>query len=231
MPQESASSTLRWNQSGHEQVISAPLQGVVHQTSQTPKRIVVALHGFGDNAANFSSLTQELSLPDTLWIVLQAPESVPFAIDGGQWYELFGNPHPQFKRSCEKIRMTLEAIQAASEIEWTKFFLLGFSQGSFMSLFTALTMTPALAGVIALSGYLAQSHRLSLPHDKRKSLPIFLAHGLSDQVVFPSQHFETLDILSHLGFSNVTAKTYKGVAHTLCSEELYDIKSFIEGHS
>jgi len=37
--------------------------------------------------------------------------------------------------------------------------------------------------------------------------------------------------MGHLGFTKITAKTYKGVAHGLCAEEIYDIRTFIEGIS
>lgn len=193
--------------------------------------MIFALHGFGDNARNFAELAGELTLPDTLWVILQAPERLPFPGDGGQWYELFGNPHPQLRTSCEKVRTTIETIQSASGLDWSKLLLFGFSQGSFLSLYCGLTFPHDMGGVVALSGYLGQAHRLQIPHAGRLALPIFLAHGLNDQVVFPAQHFETLDILQHFGCNKVTAKTYKGVAHGLCAEELFDIRSFIEGIS
>jgi predicted esterase len=187
------------------------------------------MHGYGDNAKNFSSLAHELTLKDTLWIFLQAPEALPFPGDGGQWYELFGNPHGQFYSSLQKVIESSRIIQDALKLGWNKFIFLGFSQGAFLSLFSALTHPEKVAAVVALSGYLAQSHKLAdLPH-ARQDLPVFLGHGLHDQVVFPAQHFETRDILSHFGFQNITAKTYAGVAHSLCAEELFDIRTFIEG--
>ncbi|NBW82360.1 hypothetical protein EBR21_11460, partial [bacterium] len=133
--------------------------------------------------------------------------------------------------SCEKVQATLEAFQTKSQFDWSKILLFGFSQGSFVSLHSGMTFPHQIGGVIALSGYLAHTHRISTPGAARLELPIFLAHGLNDQVVFPAQHFETLDVLSHFGFRRVTAKTYKGVAHGLCAEEIFDIRTFIEGVS
>jgi predicted esterase len=225
------STTLKWNQSGSGHELNLPLECIVRQSSANPQRVIFALHGFGDNARNFSELAEELRLPDTLWVFLQAPEKLPFPGDGGQWYELFGNPHPQFKSSCEKVKSTLETFQAYSQTDWSKIFLFGFSQGSFVSLHSGMTFPQQLGGVVALSGYLAHTHRMPTPGTARLELPIFVAHGLNDQVVFPAQHFETLDVLSHFGFRKVTAKTYKGVAHGLCAEEIFDIRTFIEGVS
>ncbi|MFZ9520337.1 MAG: alpha/beta hydrolase [Silvanigrellaceae bacterium] len=231
MPHTLPSTSLKWNQAGRALNLDIPLECIVRQTSESPQKVIFALHGFGDNARNFSELADEFKLPDTLWVFLQAPERLPFPGDGGQWYELFGNPHPQFKSSCEKVRITLESFKAQSGLDWKNIFLFGFSQGSFVSLHSGLTLPHRLGGVVALSGYLAHTHRLTPPAPERLELPIFLAHGLNDQVVFPAQHFETLDILSHFGFRKVTAKTYRGVAHGLCAEEIFDIRSFFEGIS
>ena len=227
MQHHSVSTTLRCTFAGSEKQMSVPLECVVHQTSKSPTRVIFALHGFGDNARNFADLASELVLPDTLWVILQAPEALPFQADGAQWYELFGNPHPQLRSSCEKVRITMETVQSQLGIAWSKCLMFGFSQGAFVSLYSAIQIPHDLGGVIALSGYLGQAHRLTLPHAGRRNLPVFLAHGLNDQVVFPAQHFETLDILQHLGFTRVTAKTYKGLAHSLSAEELFDIKTFI----
>jgi phospholipase/carboxylesterase len=223
------SSSIQWQSDGQIRSVQLPLQACIHQTGEQVARVIIALHGYGDNARNFSSLADELSLKDTLWIFLQAPESPPFPGDGGQWYELFGNPHGQFYSSLQKVIESSRVIQDAIKLSWNKLLFLGFSQGAFLSLFSALTHPERVAGVVALSGYLAQSHKLTDLPAARQDLPVFIAHGLHDQVVFPAQHFETRDILSHLGFHNITAKTYAGVAHSLCAEELYDIRTFIEG--
>lgn len=223
------SSSVQWNSEGQTFSTELPLKACVHQSGDAVERVVIALHGYGDNAKNFSSLSQELKLKNTLWIFLQAPEPLPFPGDGGQWYELLGNPHPQFYSSLQKVIATSSHLRSALGIEWNKFVFFGFSQGAFLSLFSALTHPERVAGVVALSGYLAQGHKLNELAPDRRELPVFLGHGMHDQVVFPAQHFETQDILSHLGFRRVTAKTYAGVAHSLCAEELYDIRTFIEG--
>ncbi|MEY4065765.1 MAG: hypothetical protein RIR26_1973 [Pseudomonadota bacterium] len=228
MPQSNLSTHLSWTHAGENRTATLPLECCVRQHGSVPRRVIVALHGFGDNARNFASIADEMPLNETLWICLQAPEAPPFPGDGGQWYELFGNPHPQLKQSCEKVKDCLLKIQQSTQVPWNRILLFGFSQGAFVSLLTALTMPDQLGGVVALSGYLAQAHRIKLPAPERTSLPVFLAHGMHDQVVFPAQHFETKDILENFGFTRITAKTYRGLAHSLSGEEIFDIKTFIE---
>jgi len=229
VPHPQPAKTAQWNHAGTIHSTQLPLECCVKQTGTIVRRVIIALHGFGDNAQNFSTLADELRLADTLWVGLQAPERLPFPGDGGQWYELFGNPHIQLESSCNSVRSCIESLQAATNLTWKQIILFGFSQGAFVSLLSALRFPQQLGGVLALSGYLAQAHRINLPSDERKQLPVFLAHGLHDQVVFPAQHFETKDILSHFGFTHVTAKTYPGVAHSLCAEEIFDMRTFIEG--
>ncbi len=229
MLHSNVSKTMNWIANDTRRAVELPLECCVIQKGARIERVMVALHGYGDNARNFASVAEELVLKDTLWIILQAPETLPFPGDGAQWYELFGQPHSQLRSSQDKVKTVLNIVQKELNIDWSKIFLFGFSQGAFVSLLTALEFPRQLGGVVALSGYLAQAHRIALPEAQRTQLPVFLAHGLHDQVVFPAQHFETLDILGHLGFTRVTAKTYKGVAHSLCAEELFDIRTFIEG--
>jgi len=223
------SKTMNWSSGEVRHSVELPLECCVVQIGTRIERLMIALHGYGDSARNFSSVANELGLKNTLWVNLQAPEMLPFPGDGGQWYELFGQPHTQLRSSLEKVKTALSIVQKELKLDWSRIFLFGFSQGAFVSLLSALEFPQQLGGVVALSGYLAQAHRITLPEPQRKQLPIFLAHGLHDQVVFPAQHFETLDILNHLGFTQVTAKAYKGVAHSLCAEELFDIRTFIEG--
>lgn len=229
MPNVTLSTSMQWTSGGVVHSLQLPLECSVRQNGSLVSRVIVALHGFGDNARNFSSVADELNLKDTLWVVLQAPETLPFPGDGRQWYELFGSPHAQLRSSCSKVKNCLEIIQKQLNLNWDKFVLFGFSQGAFVSLLCSLEFPHHLGGVLALSGYLAQAHRISLPSPERQNLPVFLAHGMHDQVVFPAQHFETQDILNHLGLTRVTAKTYPGIAHSICAEELFDIRKFIEG--
>lgn len=225
------SSSIRWHSEGQSFSAQLPFQACVHQSGERVSRVMIAMHGYGDNAKNFSSLAQELALKDTLWVFLQAPEALPFPSDGGQWYELFGDPHPQFYSSLQKVIETSQVLQKELNLSWSQFLFFGFSQGAFLSLFSALTHPEKVAGVVALSGYLAQTHKLHDLPQGRQELPVFIAHGLHDQVVFPAQHFETRDILKHLGFHHITAKTYPHIAHSISAEELFDIRTFIEGLS
>lgn len=196
----------------------------------TPVRLVVAMHGYGDNARNFAELAGEFAVPSTLWVFPFAPDPVPMSVGGGQWYELFGPMRPQIERSAAWIQELTRGASVATGIPLAKTFLLGFSQGGCMALYTGLRFTERLAGIASLSGYLGQAHRIRELAPHTKDTPLFVAHGMHDNVVLPTQHFETVDALEFWNASNVTAKTY-AMAHSVHPTEMADVRAFLTRNS
>lgn len=203
------------------------LKALTRVRGSTAKNAIVALHGYGDNAANFIELADEFRIDDVAWVAAQAPRDVPHAFGGGQWYDLFGNPTQDIENSFKAIVALCNDVAKQTELPLSKVYLLGFSQGAFMSLYTALRMKESLAGVIALSGYIAQVHRIPPLSAEHKRMPVFVGHGNQDQVVLPHMFFETLDVLDYLGFSKVTSKMYS-LGHSLCPDEMRDIEAFVK---
>lgn len=194
------------------------------------KNIVVALHGYGDNAQNFASLADEIRSDNTLWLAVQGPKNSPHGFGGAQWYDLFGDPKAEVENSFAQLSTFLETVTKATNTPMKNTFLFGFSQGAYLSLYTGLRLKQPLAGVIALSGYLAQHHRIPTLSDEMKSMPIFLAHGNQDQVVLPHMYFETKDVLASLGMSKVEAHLYNNLGHSICPDEARHIEKFLKEH-
>src|SRR5690606_16806665 len=62
--------------------------------------------------------------------------------------------------------------------------LAGFSQGAVMALHVGLRHTKKLAGIMALSGYIALPHKVEQEvQAANQTTPIFMAHGNDDNVV------------------------------------------------
>jgi phospholipase/carboxylesterase len=211
--------------------IQSSLACVTKLTGTEAKRVVVGLHGYGDNARNFAELADEFRLPDTLWVFPLAPGAVPMTAGGGQWYDLYGPARRDVASSSDAVSKLLTSIREITGLPSEKTVLLGFSQGSYIALYTALRLPVKLAGVVALSGYLGQVHRtpLPLPWHVRET-PFFVAHGMHDNVILPAQHFETLDALDTWDCEKVTGKTY-AMAHSLHPTEIGDIRNFIFEHT
>jgi phospholipase/carboxylesterase len=99
----------------------------------------------------------------------------------------------------------------------------GFSQGGAMSLYTALHAGHAARAVLALSAYLPL--RARLPAATPESPPVFWAHGQQDGVL-PISYMEIArQLLTASGYAVSTHRYPMG--HTLCEDELLDLRSFL----
>ena len=56
-----------------------------------PKKLMVMLHGYGDNAANFMHLAQPIDQDDwgMHYVSLNAPSIIPGNMMGYQWFDLY----------------------------------------------------------------------------------------------------------------------------------------------
>ena len=95
-----------------------------------------------------------------------------------------------------------------------------------MSLQVGLRYPHALAGIMALSGYLPLATSLPLERSEANSkTPIFMAHGIWDAVVIPERAEASVDVLEKLGYQ-VDWNTYP-MEHSLHPDELVDISRFL----
>lgn len=102
----------------------------------------------------------------------------------------------------------------------------GFSQGAALSLYTGLTGPHLLAGIVTLSGYLPI--RNTIEWDKINKPPILQCHGDRDGIVNFEVGAGTAKTIQELGkVPTFTFKTYKGMDHSSCPEEMSDVADFI----
>jgi phospholipase/carboxylesterase len=105
-----------------------------------------------------------------------------------------------------------------------KIVVAGFSQGGAVAIHTALQTKHQIAGLMALSTYMA------LPGDAasavcRKDLPIFMAHGSFDPVLRMEWGRSSADRLIEAGYA-VEWHEYP-MAHAVCPQEIADISSWL----
>lgn len=219
---------LVWNGKTKIEGLQSPLKAVAMLKGDKVKNVIVAMHGFGDTASNFSSLGKEVEINDVLWLFPEGPRPVPMSMGGAQWFPLFEDPAKERSLSENLIFELCHSVAEQVQLPLEKFFILGFSQGASMALNCGLKMKQNLAGIVALSGFIMQQIEMkdSLSSEK-KSTPVFLAHGQQDQVVLPAFFYETKTALKQMGMQRITSKIYS-MGHQICGEELFGIKKFIE---
>jgi phospholipase/carboxylesterase len=144
---------------------------------------ILALHGRGSNEADLLGLAPHLP-QGLLWISPRAP----LALGPGsfEWYRVrvIGKPEPeQLFSAIELIDRFVDEILAAYPIDPGRFFLLGFSQGSLLSMCYSLTHPARVAGVIAQSGYIPNGVELEIDEAGVKGKPFLLTHGEQDTLI------------------------------------------------
>jgi len=206
------------------------------ETGSKPSAAVIWLHGLGADGHDFEPIVPELRLPASLpvrFIFPHAPQR-PVTINGGMrmraWYDILqmgGGPEDETGiRASQGALEGLIAAQVRSGIPHDRIVLAGFSQGGAIALQTALRQREKLAGVMALSTYLPLSHTQAKERSVENSgLPIFMAHGLFDNMIGIDRAGLSRDALKALGYA-VEWHEYP-MAHSVCPEEIRDITAFL----
>lgn len=224
----SSQSNVKWVGSKNSINLSSPLKAIAHSKGNNIKNVIICLHGFGDNAANFATLANEINVDEVLWLFPQGPKNYPMGNEGAQWFPLFSDPKEERRVSEDSILQIMYDVAEQCNIETKKIFLLGFSQGAAMAVNCGLKSKEKLAGILSLSGFMIQPHVIKNSYSGSPiEMPIFVAHGNQDQVIFPATYFDMIDSLKDMGAKKVRSKIYS-MGHNISQEEIRDITKFIE---
>ena len=202
----------------------------------SPCASVIWLHGLGADGHDFEPIVPELRLPDTLQVRFVFPHAPirPVTLNQGMrmraWYDvaqLGGGPEDEAGiRESGSVVQQLIQEQIKRGIDTPRIVLAGFSQGGAVALHTALRYSAPLAGVLALSTYLplAATLKEEMSAANRK-LPIFMAHGLYDDIIPLARAEQSRKILADAGYE-LQWKTYP-MPHSVCAEEIADLARFL----
>ena len=105
----------------------------------------------------------------------------------------------------------------------------GFSQGGAMSLASVVQATRRLAGCCVLSGWALPRQNVGSAASKstNMNIPFLLCHGESDGVVVVDCAYNAKELLVTAGCSDVTLRTFPGLAHASCDEEEGLVSGFL----
>ena len=191
---------------------------------------VIWLHGLGADGYDFQPIVPYLELPENLptrFIFPHAP-TMPVTVNGGMampaWYDILEmNVGRKVDKtaliaSSDRISKIIDS-QIAEGISADKIILAGFSQGGAVAYHTALCYPQKIAGLVALSTYMATADEI-LQHrsDANRSLSVWLGHGNMDDVVPPTLGRQALQKLEEMDYS-VQWNEYP-MAHEVSLEEI-----------
>jgi phospholipase/carboxylesterase len=152
-----------------------------------PSSLVVLLHGLGANGADLMGLAPYWAetLPETAFVAPDAPEPCDMAPYGFQWFSLQDRNPLVMMRGVAAAAPVLDAfldeILAEQGVEARHLALVGFSQGTMMSLHVGLRRAAAPAAIVGYSGALLAGPELFVQIRARP--PVLLVHGDADPVV------------------------------------------------
>ncbi|HWV52322.1 alpha/beta hydrolase [Pseudorhodoplanes sp.] len=185
-------------------VLSGPS---LEPTSGNAKRLVVFLHGYGADGNDLIDIGRAWQplLPDTAFVSPHAPEPCGQAPVGRQWFGLtFRDPDERWRgvnQAAPALQAFLDSELQRRQLPPSALALVGFSQGTMMSLHVGLRRPVPPAGIVGYSGMFimpgdgppetVKSEIVSRP-------PVLLVHGDRDELIPVQALFHSSSALSEL---------------------------------
>ena len=188
-----------------------------------PKNIIILCHGYGGDGKDISVLAENWKrfLPDTIFLSPNAPEACKINPKGYQWFDLESDKETEILKNSiqaeNKLNIFIDQALEKFNLESKQLALVGFSQGSMISIQTALKRKKEINCLISYSGRIISiSHLSKLIVSKPK---IFLMHGENDDIVQASYLLEAKEFLNEKKFK-VKVKLFKECQHTIPAQGL-----------
>lgn len=198
--------------------------------------VVVWLHGLGDSGNGFAPIVPELKLPESMAVRFVFPHAPvrPVTINNGMqmraWYDIKSMQLDQ-RADVQGVLESADAVEAlikheiAQGIPAERVVLAGFSQGGVIALHLGPRFESKLAGIMALSTYMSQPDALPTQGANLET-PIYMAHGLYDEVVPHAFGKAACQQLHNNGY-NCDWHDYP-MQHNVCMEQLQDISLWLQ---
>ncbi|KAJ4411399.1 hypothetical protein N0V91_001183 [Didymella pomorum] len=163
-------------------------------SSQQPTNILVLLHGLGDTNASFTRLGQQLNLPETACIAVQAPAPLPFDLGGFHWGDdmIFDQNTGEmdmdtgFKASTRLVldKVVREGLVGKCGYKPREIVIFGFGQGGMVGLQAAVELEgEELGGVVSIGGRLPSSVSLKT---RKSRTPVLICRAVKASAVTDS---------------------------------------------
>lgn len=206
---------------------------IIINSVNPPKGVVIFLHGLGADGFDFRDIFVTPQFNKIRFILPHAPYQ-PVTINQGfemrAWYDLYdlSFEKDEDELGMEKSSLTIQKLieeQISLGIPSEKIIIGGFSQGAVMSFYLGMKYHKKLGGIAVLSGYLPLKEKLtSSIKNELLNIPIFMAHGLYDNVIdiqIADSSFK--ELLKK--FNSASFKKYP-MGHEVCEKEIGDLSLF-----
>lgn len=192
------------------------------------KRLVVFLHGYGADGNDLIDIGRawEPFLPDTAFVSPHAPEPCGQAPVGRQWFGLtFRDPNERWvgvNQAMPVLNAFLDEELQRRHLSPEALALVGFSQGTMMSLHVGLRRAVPPKAIVGYSGMFITPNDgppETVANEIVSRPPVLLIHGDSDELIPVQALFHSASALSALDVP-VEWHVSSGVGHGIDHEGL-----------
>jgi phospholipase/carboxylesterase len=196
-----------------------------------PRRLVILLHGLGADGNDLIGLQQYWGrlVPDAEFISPNAPFPCDMAPYGYQWFSVQDRIPAAVLAGVRAAAPMLDAfideeVQKRGLTE-SDTALVGFSQGTMMSLYVGLRRANQLAGILGYSGRLIAPELLA--SELRSRPPVLLVHGTHDPMV-PFESLAHAEAALKTAGVPVETLACPGIEHSIDPEGLQRGGAFLQ---
>ena len=217
------------------------LKGPSITKHQNPKKLMIMLHGYGDNATNFIQIANLIDQDDwgMKYIALNAPDTIQDYPMGYEWFQLYLNGthisnasakeydvvKNKISKNIEKIYNSISLLLENSNLNMSDCFVMGFSQGGMMAFEFGKILQKHLAGLAIISSrIISKEHE---PNNAFLKTPIFISHGGRDAVLPISNYNESIEVLKNYNYNYENYLIEKD-EHTMSQETITLFQNFIK---
>jgi phospholipase/carboxylesterase len=188
-----------------------------------PRRLVILLHGLGADGNDLIGLQQYWGrlLPEAEFVSPNAPFPCDMAGYGYQWFSVQDRTPAAMLAGVRAAAPILDAYideelqkRGLTEADAA---LVGFSQGTMMSLYVGLRRERPLAGILGYSGRLIGPELLA--GELRSRPPVLLVHGTEDPLV-PFESMAAAETALNAAGVPVETLACPGIEHSIDPEGL-----------
>lgn len=179
-------------------------------------KLAILLHGVGSDAQDISMIIpyMQQSLPGVHFIALDGLQKYDMGAFGYQWFSLQNrnqqNMQIEAGKTAPLVIKFLELKLAELALDFEDLFLIGFSQGTMLSMQIANSFDKKLAGIIGFAGAIIPPQNF----DGNNNTPICFIHGSNDEILHIDLMHQSADFMKKLGFK-VETHTIPNLTHSI----------------